>query len=310
MSNGDEPLLQPGVHADQLSEPQPRYGLARCQVCPWSAQGDYASLAGAQHNQATKHSWTWYAGARDEETGVVTLALEASGPQPPRDRGALLDEALSVQGVTEVHPDLVDEDECSTDAPPHLCSVHCLPEAEIHVDPLLDDHAAQELITALAHTVDYVGNDVLPVKDGWSWFDALKKYAPEVARRYAERPVRTQVNREPQPSDGPDYPAEHQAWVERQEPQRDQFPSYMEYAEAHYHWREHLRGVGSESYRFDRSTGFALLLPTELLEEVRGLAVRVGLTTNDVLVQLVQEALIDRRLRAKFKPGGVVRDRR
>lgn len=34
------------------------------------------------------------------------------------------------------------------------------------------------LIEALCQTVDYVGTDTLPPVEGWSWFDALKKYRP------------------------------------------------------------------------------------------------------------------------------------
>lgn len=35
---------------------------------------------------------------------------------------------------------------------------------------------ASTLATALVHTVEYVGNDVLPVLEGWSWYDALFAY--------------------------------------------------------------------------------------------------------------------------------------
>ena len=38
--------------------------------------------------------------------------------------------------------------------------------------------AIQELTTALYHTQAYVGDDLLPRLPGWSWFDALTKYAP------------------------------------------------------------------------------------------------------------------------------------
>lgn len=49
--------------------------------------------------------------------------------------------------------------------------------------------AIGELVTAICHTVDYVGNNVLPAKPGWSWYDALVRYAPEQAQRYVDRPV-------------------------------------------------------------------------------------------------------------------------
>lgn len=37
----------------------------------------------------------------------------------------------------------------------------------------------EALIMALVHTVEYVGTDMLPAAEGWSWYDALAKYAPE-----------------------------------------------------------------------------------------------------------------------------------
>ena len=38
-----------------------------------------------------------------------------------------------------------------------------------------------ELTQAIRYTVEYVGMETLPPVDGWSWYDALKKYDPEVA---------------------------------------------------------------------------------------------------------------------------------
>lgn len=46
-----------------------------------------------------------------------------------------------------------------------------------------------ELVKAIVHTVEYVGNDMLPVVAGWSWYDALVKYAPEEADRFARNPI-------------------------------------------------------------------------------------------------------------------------
>ena len=43
-----------------------------------------------------------------------------------------------------------------------------------------------ELIDALIKTVSYVGNDMLPPIDGWSWYDALKKFRPKSAENYAK----------------------------------------------------------------------------------------------------------------------------
>lgn len=41
--------------------------------------------------------------------------------------------------------------------------------------------AIEELTTALVHTAEYVGEKTLPPLRGWSWFDALVKYAPNKA---------------------------------------------------------------------------------------------------------------------------------
>lgn len=37
----------------------------------------------------------------------------------------------------------------------------------------------RELTEAIRLTVEYVGVDILPPIEGWSWYDALSKYAPE-----------------------------------------------------------------------------------------------------------------------------------
>ena len=39
--------------------------------------------------------------------------------------------------------------------------------------------AIEELTEAIRLTVEYVGVDVLQPVEGWSWYDALVKYAPE-----------------------------------------------------------------------------------------------------------------------------------
>lgn len=41
-----------------------------------------------------------------------------------------------------------------------------------------------ELLMALKFTADYVGRDILPAIPGWSWYDAIKKYSPELAAIY------------------------------------------------------------------------------------------------------------------------------
>src|SRR5690606_22149152 len=47
--------------------------------------------------------------------------------------------------------------------------------------------AVDELVAALIHTVEYVGLDILQPVIGWSWFDALNKYAPGAAWEMASR---------------------------------------------------------------------------------------------------------------------------
>jgi len=43
------------------------------------------------------------------------------------------------------------------------------------------NESESDLLEALIHTVEYVGMETLPPVDGWSWYDALKKYDPEAA---------------------------------------------------------------------------------------------------------------------------------
>jgi hypothetical protein len=52
-----------------------------------------------------------------------------------------------------------------------------------------NDPAIHELCEAIRFTVEYVGNDMLPAVEGWSWFDALKKYAPESAQVFIDKPI-------------------------------------------------------------------------------------------------------------------------
>lgn len=49
-----------------------------------------------------------------------------------------------------------------------------------------DTAAVRELCEAIRLTVEYVGTDVLPPLEGWSWFDALAKYDPYTAQRFVE----------------------------------------------------------------------------------------------------------------------------
>ena len=52
-----------------------------------------------------------------------------------------------------------------------------------------ENEAIDELTEAIRLSIEYTGNDVLPAIEGWSWFDALKKYAPEKAQRFVDNPL-------------------------------------------------------------------------------------------------------------------------
>lgn len=52
--------------------------------------------------------------------------------------------------------------------------------------------AIDELTEALRLTVEYVGNEVLPAREGWTWFDVLKKYRPAVAEEFIKDPATPQ----------------------------------------------------------------------------------------------------------------------
>ncbi len=44
----------------------------------------------------------------------------------------------------------------------------------------------EELTEALRLTQEYIGDELLPRQEGWSWFDALTKYAPEKLEQPSE----------------------------------------------------------------------------------------------------------------------------
>lgn len=48
------------------------------------------------------------------------------------------------------------------------------------------DTSRHELSEAIRLTVEYVGPKILPAIEGWSWFDALVKYAPETAQAFTQ----------------------------------------------------------------------------------------------------------------------------
>jgi len=45
--------------------------------------------------------------------------------------------------------------------------------------------ARDELTTAILHTVEYIGTEMLPPIEGWSWYDAMVKHAPDLLQALA-----------------------------------------------------------------------------------------------------------------------------
>lgn len=56
-------------------------------------------------------------------------------------------------------------------------------------DTRATQRAIHDLTEAIRVTVEYTGNEMLPPVEGWDWFDALVKYAPEVAQRFVAKPI-------------------------------------------------------------------------------------------------------------------------
>lgn len=52
------------------------------------------------------------------------------------------------------------------------------------------DEAIHELTEAIRLTVEYIDTTLLPPIEGWSWLDALKKYAPEKAQFFTDQWIR------------------------------------------------------------------------------------------------------------------------
>ncbi|MEU8023693.1 hypothetical protein AB0B88_15910 [Micromonospora haikouensis] len=69
-----------------------------------------------------------------------------------------------------------------------LAEIHRVREADAaHNRFLMNVHGVvDELVDAIRLTVEYLGTDTLPPVPGWSWYDALRKYAPHVAERFAD----------------------------------------------------------------------------------------------------------------------------
>jgi hypothetical protein len=60
--------------------------------------------------------------------------------------------------------------------------------ADFTLDTPATDHA-WPLAEAIRLTVEYLGTDMLPAREGWSWYDALRSYAPVMAQRFVDQPV-------------------------------------------------------------------------------------------------------------------------
>ena len=74
------------------------------------------------------------------------------------------------------------------------------PECPGRLDPLEGYDAAGDLADALRLTVEYVGNDVLPAQKGWSWFDALNRYNPDLVRPFLDNPIHFATHKDGVPS--------------------------------------------------------------------------------------------------------------
>lgn len=51
------------------------------------------------------------------------------------------------------------------------------------------DEAIEELTEAIRFTAEYLSREALPAIEGWSWYDALFKYAPEKASKFLDNHV-------------------------------------------------------------------------------------------------------------------------
>ncbi|QKY78414.1 hypothetical protein SEA_BARSTEN_59 [Gordonia Phage Barsten] len=86
--------------------------------------------------------------------------------------------------------------------PSTLSFIDLVTDLGLRADAVVDDltseresratvfETAKTLSKAIVHTVDYVGNDMLPAVEGWSWYDALREFDPDAANRFVTNPVR------------------------------------------------------------------------------------------------------------------------
>lgn len=75
---------------------------------------------------------------------------------------------------------------------PRYVGVICQGSTSVEAAKDPNNEAVNELVGALIHTMEYLGERMLPAIEGWSWFDALKKYAPQEAQNFVDRYNRVQ----------------------------------------------------------------------------------------------------------------------
>ena len=71
--------------------------------------------------------------------------------------------------------------------------------AEIHAA------AVTELTEAIRLTVEYVGNDTLPALEGWSWFEAMRKYDLAAAQVFEDKPINLGAAESPTTAEWADF---------------------------------------------------------------------------------------------------------
>ncbi len=105
----------------------------------------------------------------------------------------LLEALNKARDVIYHHPEVLAEPGVRTNAgrfvkalATHIANAGGDPTTATVVDTL--QRQVEILVQAIVHTVEYLGNDVLPVQEGWSWYDALKQVRPEVAKRFEDNP--------------------------------------------------------------------------------------------------------------------------
>lgn len=64
--------------------------------------------------------------------------------------------------------------------------VYTKDNAQKVADTFNSPNAVDDLVEAIRLTVEYVGTDVLYPGEGWSWYEALKKYRSDLAQHFVE----------------------------------------------------------------------------------------------------------------------------